>query len=64
MHPKKVYLFNKKIDSFIFVASLVVLLLLSLLLRVYYVVKKDSKSLYPIENITESTNELDIQKHK
>lgn len=36
MNTEKVYLFNKGLDKFIFVTSLVILVLLSTFLRVYY----------------------------
>lgn len=39
MHSEKVYLFNKAIDKLIFVTSLIILIILSSFLRVYYCVQ-------------------------
>ncbi len=57
--PERIYLFNKKLDTYIFCCSLVVLIILSSMLRVYHSIDpmlqkkhrhKDIKATAYIEN--------------
>jgi len=57
MLPKKVYLFNTKIDTFLFVSALIVLLFLSSFLRVYYHVEKKSEVSSSIKKATNPGDE-------